>query len=162
MKRLTEEAFYGLDYFFSTNNPAPTAFFKRDVGARKLEGACILSTRTAARAGTHGKAKLLWYRQPDYLTTGTAATWAAEDGLHALAGHALLQMSKARINKIYGDLYVNSLERQTWAAALSDSLIARLKIFFVKKAGQLASAPKVLGPATARLKSFCTAKKTQR
>ena len=83
-------AFYGLDYCFPTNNPAPADFFKRDGCARKPKGAYILSARTAARLSLHRKSKLLWYALPDYLATGTADAWAAEDGLHALAGHALL------------------------------------------------------------------------
>ena len=82
--------------------------------------------------------------------------WAAEDVLHALAGHALLQMSKGRIGKIHGDLDANSFERQPWAAALSGSLIASLKTFFNKNVTRMRSAPQDLEPATARFQAFCS------
>ena len=83
----------------------------------------------------------MWYVLPDYLTTGTAVAWAAEDGLHTLAGHALLQMTKKRIGKIHGDLDAEYFGRQPWAAALSGSVTAHMKTFFNKKVTRTGSAP---------------------
>ena len=58
VNNLTEEAFYGLDHCFHTSNPAPAVFFKRDGGARKPEGAYILSAKAVARTGARTRAKL--------------------------------------------------------------------------------------------------------
>ena len=100
-----------MDFCFPASNPAPAEFFKRDGGPRQPKGSYILTARTFARSSSHKKAKLLWYVLPDCLTTGTSVAWEAEDGLHALAGHAPLKISKGRIGKIHGDLDTNSLER---------------------------------------------------
>ena len=105
---------------------------------------------------SHRKGKLLWYALPDYLATGTADTWAAEDGLHALAGHSLLQMTKNRIGKVHGGLDADSFERQPWAAELGGSLTARMKTFFNKKVTRMGSALQELEPAKARFQAFCS------
>lgn len=55
----------------------------------------------SARSNTPAKGKLVWYKSPEYLTSSTASSWDAEDGLHKLAGHALLFFLMARLGTIH-------------------------------------------------------------
>lgn len=104
----------------------------------------------------------MWYKQADYPTASTAASWAVEDGLHELAWHVLFKVSKGRPGKIHAELSAETPNGQPWAAGLNDALVARMKTFFFRKARRLAKAPKTLGPTHVRSQSLLYRQQLQR